>query len=247
MRRVLLIVVLLAGCRTPQSQQGMASRLAPVVTVDPLPPTMEWRRIATDADQSAIDALRRHWNSALDGAAGRHVSRLRAEGPLLDPAAAQPLPALPPGPYHCRLVRLGGRAGYATYKPDICYVDGDEERQSFTKQDGTSLPGGWLYADNDSKRLVFLGTNRLRRDEAAPGYGVLPGREVAGVVERVAPFRWRLVLTRPLSNAAEIELYELTPFPPPPAAIASPQPASAPLTGRRSRGSKNRPRTLAVR
>lgn len=239
MRRVLPIIIpllsctalLVGGCATSGAgagPSGASAALHPVVQVDPIP-NAEWRGIASDADRSAIDDLSDRWGNALSSATRRFAARVRGEGPLVEPAAGQPLPALPPGPYLCRLVRLGGKIGYATYKPDNCYVDGDAERQSFTKQNGSSLPGGWLYTDDQQSRIVFLGTNRFRRDDAAPAYGDLPGREMAGIVERVSPFRWRLVLARPLNRDAAVELYELVPIPPQP--LVDP----APVTERRSR------------
>lgn len=238
MRRLLFIslLLLLAGCAMHRGELRAGDHLVPVVSVDPAPVEAAWRTVATEVDRQAIDALDTRWTDALHNAARRYAARLRQEGPLLDPAAAQPLPAMPPGPYFCRLVRLGGRIGYATYPPDICYVDGDATRESFTKQDGSSLPGGWLYTDGDANRLVFLGTNRLRRDQPAPAYGDLPGREMAGVIERVAPFRWRLVLTRSLNSTAEIELFELVPIPPVPPSAQGPR--AAPVSERRMRVTK---------
>jgi len=238
-RRVLPIIssllscgpLLIGGCVTNGGGTGPSAApagLHAVVQVDPIPNAV-WRGIASDTDRSAIDDLSGRWENALSVATRRFAARVRGEGSLVEPEAGQPLPALSPGPYLCRLVRLGGKIGYATYKPDNCYVDGDAERQSFTKQNGSSLPGGWLYTDDQQSRIVFLGTNRFRRDDAAPAYGDLPGREMAGIVERVSPFRWRLVLARPLSRDAAVELYELVPVPP------QPVEAPAPVTERRSR------------
>ena len=85
------------------------------------------------------------------------------------------LPALSPGSYHCRLVRLAGRAGYASFAPDFCYVDGNGAGLSFTKQTGTTLPGGWLHPDSD-RRQVFLGTMRNTPAQVAPPYGTNPAR-----------------------------------------------------------------------
>lgn len=227
---ILGIAMVLAGCATTgrpvaANEDAVPARANGAASVTPV---AEWRASATPDDNSAIDSIHQRWSAALAAADGRFGARLRAEGALLQPGAAQPLPSMPPGPYACRLIRLGGRIGFATYKPDNCYVDGDARHQSFTKQNGSSLPGGWLYPDAREDRLVFLGTNRLHREDIAPGYGALPGREVAGVVERVAPFRWRMVLSRPFSRDAAIELYELIPITPPPVSSTA-----APMTLRR--------------
>lgn len=80
---------------------------------------------------------------------------------------------------------------------------------SFTKQTGSELPGGWIYPDTE-RRMIFLG---VRQDAASPRalrYGEDPARDLAGVVERIGPFRWRLVM--PISEA-ELSIYEITPVP----------------------------------
>lgn len=171
-----------------------------------------WAGSVTAEDRSRLDALPATWSRARAAVPVRLKAKLDAEGPLVQPGAALDLPALPPGPYYCRLVRLGGTHGLDTYKPDFCTVDGTTHALSFTKQSGTSLPGGWLFPDTD-KRQVFLGTFRPARADSAPPYSVNPAQDVAGVVERVAPFRWRLVLTR-AGKGALLDIYELVPVTP---------------------------------
>jgi len=172
-----------------------------------------WEGLATADDQARIAALPTTWAAAKAAVGRRAARRMAAEGALLDPAAALDLPTPTPGTYWCRLVRIGGRAGYATFAPDYCYVDGDGAGVSFTKQTGQNLPGGWLYAANE-RRQVFLGTFRATASAEQPAYSTDPGRDVAGVVERVAPFRWRLVLTR-AGKGALLDVYELIPAVPP--------------------------------
>lgn len=184
----------------------------PVVMVEATPQPAGWRAIASENDQQLIDALPTAWARAIAGVPRRAQAKLRAETKLVDPAAALELPAPPPGPYRCRLVRFGGRAGVATFPPDFCYVDGDARGVSFTKQTGANLPGGWLHADTPT-RQVFLGGLRAPDAKEAPGYGDDPVKNVAGVVERVSPFRWRLVLTR-AGKGALLDVYELVPVPP---------------------------------
>lgn len=217
-RSLLLVSLLLGACAAQREQAHVAA----VVTVDPPAQVAEWRGIATTADQNAIATLPRRWADARQVAERRFATRLRMEGPLLDPGVALPLPALSPGRYRCRLVRLGGELGYVTYKPDVCEVDGDDKRQSLTKQNGATLPGGWLYADEAPTRLVFLGASRPRPTEAAPGYGTAVGRDVSGVVERVDAFRWRFVVTSPSGKRGSLEIYELVPIAPdgPPRVVA---------------------------
>ena len=75
-----------------------------------------------------------------------------------------------------------------------------------------SLPS---YDPNDLATHDFDASSeayqRLDRDEQEPlAYGDDPRRNMAGVLERVGPFRWRLVIPWPL-NGAKIEVFELTP------------------------------------
>lgn len=192
---------------------GCASRTPrPVVTVETVAQPTGWRAIASVGDQQQIDALPATWARAIAAVPRRAQAKLRAETKLVEPAAALELPAPPPGPYRCRLVRFGGREGISTFPPDFCYVDGGEKGVSFTKQTGANLPGGWLHPDTPT-RQVFLGGLRAPDAKEAPGYGGDPPKNVVGVVERVSPFRWRLVLTR-AGRGALLDVYELVPVPP---------------------------------
>ena len=186
-----------------------ATRPKAVVTVEPaveVAEAKEWEKTITAADRAKLAALPDQWRRARAAVPRRAARKVGAEGPLVDPAVALDLPTPPPGPYHCRLVRFGGRAGIATFPPDFCYVETSGGGLSFTKQTGANLPQGWLHEDSP-KREVFLGTT-------GPGrYGDDPARDVVGVVERVSPFRWRLALTR-AGRGALLDLYELVPVTP---------------------------------
>lgn len=207
---LLILGPLLAGCATPPRRAGASVQIE-------APHGPDWQAIASPADQALIAALDTTWATARAAAKGRTAKRMASEGALLDSRAALDLPAMSPGSYRCRLVRIGGRRGYATYAPDFCYVDGDGKGVSLTKQTGENLPGGWLHVDSD-RRLVFLGTFRTPGESAAPPYGGTPARDVAGVVERVGPQRWRLVLTK-AQKGALLDIYELVPIAP---AMATP-------------------------
>lgn len=208
MRRIALTLAI------SQALAACASRpVTPVVTIAEQPPEPTgWRAIASAADKQRLELLPMTWTRARAAVPRRLAAKMRAEGELVDPAAALELPAPPPGPYRCRLVRFGGRIAFQTFAPDFCYVDGGTQGLSFTKQTGENLPGGWIHADTD-KRQVFLGAMRGRGQKAAPGYGDDPVRDMAGVVERVSPFRWRLVLAR-AGRGAVLDLYELVPVTP---------------------------------
>jgi hypothetical protein len=205
--------MLLAGCATRSPPPPR-----PSVTIEPAPPAPSgWQAVATSASRAEIDGVAANWSAArlAGGAAG--ARRIAAEGSLLDPAAALALPAPTPGPYQCRLVRVGGRAVVRSYAADACFVDGDETGMSFTKQTGERLFGGWLYPDGD-RRLVFLGTRRRDAKTAASRHGVDPASDVAGVLERIGPFRWRLVPTR-AGRGGLLDVYELAPIVAPPSLV----------------------------
>lgn len=58
----------------------------------------------------------------------------------------------------------------------------------------------------------IAGSLRPSADRSAAAYGTDFTRDVAGVVERVGAFRWRLVLTR--AGVATLDIYELVPVTP---------------------------------
>lgn len=201
------MTLVLAGCagRTPR----------PVAVVEPGAPVVTptgWQALATPMDQQRLAALPAMWQRAVAGVPARGRRAMTAESELVDPDAALELPAPPPGPYRCRLVRFTPRVGVRSFAPDFCYIDGDNDKLSFTKQTGGNLPGGWLFPDGP-KRLVFLGALPLAGQKEVPLYGKHPTQDVAGVVERVSAFRWRLTLAR-AGRGSVLDMYELVPVPP---------------------------------
>ena len=201
-----LLSCMLAAC-TAERPRAIVEAAPP-----PEPAGPAWRGVATVGDRVLVDALPGRWSRALAAVPRRVQAKMRAEGPLVDPAAALEKPALPPGPYHCRLLRFGGRAGFASFPPDFCYVEASGPEMFLVKQTGSNLPGGWLYEDT-ATRSVFLGVLRARADGPAPRYGADPLHDVAGVVERVSSFRWRLTLTKAARDGA-LDVYELVPVTP---------------------------------
>jgi hypothetical protein len=197
-----VLTVILGGCGTG------TRRVATVSIVPVVQPQPAWRGVATAADQTLIDGLAGQWQHALGDVPKRQQGTVTGEGALLDPKAALEVPDLTPGSYRCRLIRFGGRRGVTSFKPDFCYVDGGADRRSFTKQTGDNLPGGWLYSDGPT-RQIFLGTFRGPNVQVAPPYGEKAAQDVAAVIERVAPFRWRMVV--PHAGGAVLDVYELVP------------------------------------
>jgi hypothetical protein len=205
---ILLSALLLPGCAALEPEAGPRAARAPSAE------RPGWTGIAEADDLGRLQRLDSAWASALsDARAARLAGRVAAEGELLEPGAALPRPAPPPGSYRCRLLKLGrhGGAGRAlTAHPSyFCHVGDAGELLAFTKQTGSERPGGYLYPDQQGSRLVFLGA-LARGREAVPAYGEQKERDLIGIVERIAPFRWRLVLPWPRSGAT-IEVMELVP------------------------------------
>lgn len=161
------------------------------------------------ADRDRIDRLDQAWRDGLAEARARSAAQLRSLGALLEPGAALPHPAPPPGSYRCRVVRLGGGRGITVYPSYFCYVGGEGALLSFTKQTGSERVAGYLFADGD-RRLVFLGAVAQGAEGTPPAYGTDPDRDVVGVAERVGPFLYRLVMPRP-SGGARLDVLELVP------------------------------------
>jgi hypothetical protein len=195
----------LAGCAALSPDRVHADASA---AREPVDEGSAWRGIARPADQQRIDTIDAQWASALSALPARLRPRTAADRQLLDPQAARALPAIPPGGYQCRRVRLGGRARLTRFKPDTCYVKLDGDRLSFTAQTGSLMPGGWLYPDGD-RRVVLLATDRPAKVSVAPPYGVDADRDLAGLIERIGPLRWRLTIPR----AASLDIWELKPWP----------------------------------
>lgn len=211
MRTLILLCLLpLAAC----AGRGEAPKpaVAASVAIDPPPPA--WRDKALPEDAARIDAIGATWTAAVAGVPPRARAAMSAEGRLVESGAALDHPALPPGAYRCRLVRIGavaGRRGIAVFPPYFCNVGtgGEEGALSLAKQTGSDLPAGWLHADGEG-RYVFLGARQAKPGDTSLGYGDDRAKDVAGVLERIGAFRWRLTVP---SGAGGLELYELTPVP----------------------------------
>lgn len=182
-----------------------------------------WRDVALAADAERIDRVQDAWREALaDVRKTRFVRALAKEGPLLVPDAALPRALPPPGRYQCRVIKLGfapvGRRrgpGFVVYPPYFCYVEQEGELTTLVKETGTERHAGRLWPDSD-ERLIFLGALAIG-SESPPAYGDDPARDLAGVLDRVAPFRWRLVIPWPrvetrLPVESRLDVLELIPF-----------------------------------
>jgi hypothetical protein len=179
-----------------------------------MPKSDAWKQVATDADEDRLNRLAAAWESALADARRPAAGELRKEGALLQPDAALPRPAPTPGSYNCRLIKVGKATPkskpYESFKPFFCYVEVEGDLLTIVKQTGSQRPAGRLWEDDDPNRLIFLGSLALGSEDQPIAYGDNPKRDMAGVVQRIAPFKWRLVIPWPQSTS-KLDVFELTP------------------------------------
>ena len=177
-------------------------------------PDVGWRGIATDDDRRRLRNWRDSWTEALrdvrDGANAAEVAR---GGPLFEPDTALPDVAPPPGDYDCRTIKLGAAQpdllDYIAYPAFRCRIRREGARLRLTKLTGSQRPVGLLFPDN-SRRMVFLGTLMLGDETRALGYGRDRERNLAGLLERVGPNRWRIAFPYPHFESL-LDVIELTP------------------------------------
>lgn len=224
-----LLPLALAACAADVAADRRATNGAPAGTVEMLPPDpipTAWREIITDADLDRLDRADDAWETALaEARSGGFSEEIDAEQALLDPAVALPRAAPPPGPYACRVVKLGSESGerpFTAFKTFGCYVEVEGELLTIVKESGSERPAGRLWPEEDA-RMVFLGAMELGQEEGAPAYAADSGRDLAGFVERVAPFRWRMVVPWPPGDA-NLAVFELVPIPPRTVALDGNQP-----------------------
>jgi hypothetical protein len=201
---------MLAGCSTGAAVE----RPRALITAEPQTKADVWQGIATDADKARISRLGLACQEGLQEAkrsAGRDVD---AEGALLRPRAALPRPAPSPGSYYCRLVKLGRAVdkgpAFEKFKPFFCYVEVEGDLLTIVKQTGSQRPAGRLWEDDKPDRLIFLGSLALGDEQQPVAYAEDPKRDMAGVLERIGPFRWRLVIPWP-QNSSKLDVFELKP------------------------------------
>lgn len=200
------LVLAAAGCALRRGEVGVHSMGGEIG------PTVDWRSVATADDRRRLREWRTAWTTALAKAAA-HRPELRREGALLEPDAALPNPLPPPGDYQCRTLKIGAKAAgmldYVAYPAFNCRIRLENGIASFAKLGGSQRPIGLLFEEN-SRRLVFLGTLQLGDERRALQYGRDRERNMAGVLERIGDERWRLVLPYP-NFESTLDVLELIP------------------------------------
>ena len=139
--------------------------------------------------------------------------QVAAQGALLKPDIALDDPLLPPGDYACRVVKMGaqtkGLLDYVLYPAFTCRVTAEEGRIHFAKIDGSQRPVGDIFPD-EGRRMIFLGAMTLGDETRPQPYGRDAERDMAGIVERVGAYRWRIVFPYPRWEST-IDVFELIP------------------------------------
>lgn len=215
MLRAIIGAGLLAGLAACVAAPVARPGPGPVAVVDEPAASDAWRHIASAGDADRIARVAAAWSAGLaELKKANIVSAVREEGVLLDPKAALARPAPTPGSYECRLVKIGaeakGKPALEKFKPFFCYVEVEGDLFTIVKQTGSERPAGRLWADDEPTRMVFLGSLALGSEDEVKAYGDDPKRDMAGVLERVGPFRWRLVIPWP-RDGAKLDVFELTP------------------------------------
>ena len=177
-------------------------------------PRQDWRAVATESDRVRLRDWRKTFTSAIASArASGHSADIDREGVLLQPDAALAGGPIPNGMYKCRAIKVGakssGMLGFVTYPHFSCRVQQDGRLQSFAKLSGSQRQVGLIFP-SDGLRQVFLGTLMLGDEARAMHYGVDQERDVAGLVERIGPSRWRLVMPSPHFES-QLDVMELIP------------------------------------
>lgn len=207
---LLVLAMGVAGCALEKEQKPR-----PVISAPPQTKTDIWLDVASSEDANRIRRVGTAWSEGLaEARSAGSGNDIKAEGRLLDPNAGLPKPAPTPGSYSCRMVRLGRERArgpaFQKFKPFFCYVGVEGELFTIVKQTGSQRPAGRLWEDDNPTRLIFLGTIALGNEEEARAYGEDPRRDTAGILERIAPFKWRLVIPF-TQTGARLDVFELTP------------------------------------
>ena len=79
----------------------------------------------------------------------------------------------------------------------------------FTKLDGSQRPVGDIFPD-EGGRMIFLGSMMLGDETRPLPYGRDGERDMVGIVERIAPQRWRIAFPYPRWES-QVDVMELLP------------------------------------
>ncbi len=177
------------------------------------PKSNDWRVYINSDDRDRLQRWRSAWMTGLAKAGKNSGPQIDAQGALLKPDQQLDDAMLPPGDYRCRTIKMGaqgkGMLDYVTYPYFTCRIATMEGRLRFTKIDGSQRPVGEIFPD-DGRRMIFLGSLMLGDETRPLPYGRDAERDMVGIVERVAPRRWRIAFPYPRWESM-IDVIELLP------------------------------------
>jgi hypothetical protein len=164
-------------------------------------------------DRARLERADEAWTRALQQArdAG-HGGDLKALGRLVEPTAALPVPAPPPGNYRCRTIKLGTPGDllpFVQYGWFLCRGEAAGGVQRFVKLTGSQRAAGRLI-EHGERRWLFLGSEAWGEEKSWAAYGAKPDRDRVAWVERVDRARWRLVDPFPQYESL-LDVIELVP------------------------------------
>jgi hypothetical protein len=174
----------------------------------------DWHQIVSPADRDRLQRWRSAWMAGLDKATtAGNGPQIAAQGALLKPDTALDDAMLPPGDYACRVIKMGaqtkGSLDYVAYPAFSCRVTPDQGVLHFAKIGGSQRPVGDIFPD-EGRRMIFLGAMTLGDEPRPRPYGRDAERDMAGIVERVGPQRWRIAFPYPRWEST-IDVLELIP------------------------------------
>lgn len=187
--------------------------IALALAAPPAATAAPWPEDLRPQDRARLDQVDEAWARALRQArdAG-HGGDLVALGRLVDPQAALPTAAPPPGNYRCRTIKLGTPAEllpFVQYGWFRCRIERANAVLRFIKLNGSQRPAGRLV-ERDGTRWLFLGSEAWGEEKSWAAYGARPERDKVAWVERVGRARWRLVEPLPQYESL-LDIIELVP------------------------------------
>lgn len=202
-----MLPLLLAGCGAGRGRVATTAAAPGDATVD-------WRRIATEADRARLRGWRGTWLAAVAAARAAEPAAVAAAGALFTPDDVLDRPVPPAGRYRCRVFKLGakgaGMPDYLAYPWFECRIGVSARGEAhLVKLTGSQRQVGTFYA-HDSQRAIFLGTLMLADEARAIPYGRDSQRDQAGWVARIGTERWRIALPQPAFEAL-LTVIELVP------------------------------------
>jgi hypothetical protein len=172
-----------------------------------------WPADLRPEDRARLERTDEAWTRALKQArdAG-HGGDLKALGRLVEPGAALPVPAPPPGAYRCRTIKLGTPGDllpFVQYGWFRCRVEDSGTALRLVKLTGSQRAAGRMV-DHGDQRWLFLGSEAWGEEKSWAAYGARAERDRVAWVERVDRARWRLVEPFPQYESL-LDILELVP------------------------------------